>query len=130
MVLDNAETQGGRPYNGNYNAAAVTEQESERISVGFNHVIAVLAAVVGILCFVLMVGSFYFRSALVRYERKLSDHIQLELRHLRVFPIDESAGLSVEPEEEFFPSIAEEDRTVSHVRQLTWSKDVEQLMRN
>merc|ERR1712228_795630 len=88
MVLDNAETQGGRPYNGNYNAA-VTEQGSERISVGFNHVIAILAAVVGILCFVLMVGSFYFRSALVRYERKLSDHIQLELRMFTIEEPDE-----------------------------------------
>lgn len=81
---DQAGAQGARPYEGGYDAA----ESTQRVFTSFNHLIAILAAVVGILCFALTVGSFYFRGVLARYERKLSDHIELELQG--VLPAEDS----------------------------------------
>merc|ERR1719361_2201980 len=87
---DKAEVQGDLTYSRNINYNAATAEGSNRSLMisGFNHIIAILAAVVGILCFVLTVGAFYFRGVLIRYERKLSDHIELELQS--VLPYQES----------------------------------------
>ena len=90
--------QGDRTYSNNINSrnsynADTAEDATEDVMTGFNHVIAILAAVVGILCFVLTVGSFYFRGVLIRYERKLSDHIEVEFMEQnmqRVFSQPES----------------------------------------
>merc|ERR1719361_2945150 len=85
---DKAQVQDDRTYSRNINYNAATAEDTSVMIAGFNHIIAILAAVVGILCFVLTVGAFYFRGVLIRYERKLSDHIELELQS--VLPYQES----------------------------------------